>query len=157
MPLRSVKMNRFILGFQRRVWCPKWVPLSSSCFMVTTAIVGHIPLLSVVARHPLRPGPGACGMPHPSPGNPETGPHGNRLVAGARSQPASELRPGVYTDSAGGFSTGLMHLIGAGVAAALNWPSAVGGADPGREPGQRGAGGCRRRPARLAVASAAGY
>src|SRR3954467_1092745 len=38
MPLRSVKMNRFIFGFHLRVWCPKWTPLSSSCFMVTTAI-----------------------------------------------------------------------------------------------------------------------
>src|SRR5215217_4442843 len=39
MPLRSVKMKRFILGFQRRVWCPKWTPLSSSWRMVTTAMV----------------------------------------------------------------------------------------------------------------------
>jgi hypothetical protein len=38
MPLRSVKMKRFIFGFQRRVWCPKWTPLSSSCFMLTTAM-----------------------------------------------------------------------------------------------------------------------
>src|SRR4051794_8585820 len=38
MPLRSVKMNRFIFGFQRRVWCPKWTPLSSSCFMLTAAM-----------------------------------------------------------------------------------------------------------------------
>ena len=30
-------MKRFILGFQRRVWWPKWTPASSSCFMVTTA------------------------------------------------------------------------------------------------------------------------
>src|SRR5688500_12883495 len=37
MPLRSPKMNRFILGFQRRVWWPKWTPASNSCFMVTTA------------------------------------------------------------------------------------------------------------------------
>jgi hypothetical protein len=36
MPLRSPKMKRFIFGFQRRVWCPKWTPASSSCFMVTT-------------------------------------------------------------------------------------------------------------------------
>src|SRR6185437_14686775 len=36
MPLRSVKMYRFIFGFQRRVWWPKWTPLSRSCFMVTT-------------------------------------------------------------------------------------------------------------------------
>src|SRR5450759_695900 len=40
MPLRSVKMNRFIFGFHRRVWCPKWTPLSSSWRMVTT-----VPLL----------------------------------------------------------------------------------------------------------------
>src|SRR5215211_7800091 len=38
MPLRSVKMKRFIFGFQRRVWCPKCTPLSSSWRMVTTAI-----------------------------------------------------------------------------------------------------------------------
>src|SRR3954454_9298207 len=42
MPLRSVKMNRFIFGFQRRVWCPKWTPLSSSCFMLTTAIAASL-------------------------------------------------------------------------------------------------------------------
>jgi hypothetical protein len=42
MPLRSVKMNRFIFGFQRRVWCPKWTPLSSSCFMLTTAMVAFL-------------------------------------------------------------------------------------------------------------------
>src|SRR5690349_13303908 len=38
MPLRSVMMKRFILGFHRRVWCPKWTPLSRSWRMVTTAI-----------------------------------------------------------------------------------------------------------------------
>src|SRR5918994_327163 len=38
MPLRSLKMKRFIFGFHRRVWCPKCTPLSSSCFMVTTAM-----------------------------------------------------------------------------------------------------------------------
>jgi hypothetical protein len=35
-------MNRFIFGFQRRVWCPKWTPLSSSCFMLTTAIAASL-------------------------------------------------------------------------------------------------------------------
>jgi hypothetical protein len=30
IPLRSAKMNGFILGFQRRVWWPKWTPASSS-------------------------------------------------------------------------------------------------------------------------------
>src|SRR5919107_256088 len=38
MPLRSVKMKRFILGFQRRVWCPKCTPLSRSWRIVTTAM-----------------------------------------------------------------------------------------------------------------------
>src|SRR5665647_2073668 len=31
-------MKRFILGFQRRVWCPKWTPLSRSWRIVTTAM-----------------------------------------------------------------------------------------------------------------------
>src|SRR5260221_11422663 len=31
IPLRSAKMNGFILGFQRRVWWSKWTPASSSC------------------------------------------------------------------------------------------------------------------------------
>src|SRR5579885_2271390 len=38
MPPRSVKMNRFIFGFQRRVWWPKWTPDSSSSFMETTGM-----------------------------------------------------------------------------------------------------------------------
>jgi hypothetical protein len=37
-------MKRFIFGFQRRVWCPKWTPLSSSCFMLTTAIAASLVL-----------------------------------------------------------------------------------------------------------------
>ena len=48
MPLRSVKMKRFIFGFQRRVWCPKWTPLSSSWRMVTTAMA--FVSLSLVTR-----------------------------------------------------------------------------------------------------------
>src|SRR6266508_3520894 len=32
-------MKRFIFGFQRRVWWPKWTPASSSWRMVTTAKV----------------------------------------------------------------------------------------------------------------------
>src|SRR5699024_607393 len=42
MPLRSVKMKRFIFGFQRRVWCPKWTPPPSSWRMVTTAMAGPV-------------------------------------------------------------------------------------------------------------------
>jgi hypothetical protein len=34
-------MKRFIFGFQRRVWCPKCTPLSSSWRIVTTAIVAN--------------------------------------------------------------------------------------------------------------------
>src|SRR5262252_3120634 len=32
MPFRSPKMNSFIFGFQRFVWCPKWTPASSRSF-----------------------------------------------------------------------------------------------------------------------------
>src|SRR3954454_23731668 len=57
MPLRSVKMNRFIFGFHRRVWCPKWTPLSSSCFMVTTAMAeAHSFARRVAATRVLRQG-----------------------------------------------------------------------------------------------------
>ncbi|GAB3801403.1 hypothetical protein GCM10027605_18780 [Micromonospora zhanjiangensis] len=48
MPLRSVKMKRFIFGFHRRVWCPKWTPLSSNWRMVTTAMVVLLQLSLVV-------------------------------------------------------------------------------------------------------------
>src|ERR1044071_7584693 len=44
MLLRSVRMKRFIFGFQRRVWCPKCTPLSRSWRIVTTAM----PLSSLV-------------------------------------------------------------------------------------------------------------
>src|SRR2546426_8630793 len=32
-----MKMNFFILGFQRRVWCPKWTPASRSSFIPISA------------------------------------------------------------------------------------------------------------------------
>src|ERR1700761_9089468 len=112
MPLRSVKMNRFILGFQRRVWGPKWVPLSSSCFMLTTAITGHSFVVGC------RPASGEAGpwrllrcRTQPEKNLVGTARHAVRTLsgtpsrgAGARSQPANELRAAVYTDSAGGFS-----------------------------------------------------
>src|ERR1017187_445250 len=37
MPLRSPRINRRILGFQRRVWCPKCTPESNSSCKVTSA------------------------------------------------------------------------------------------------------------------------
>src|SRR6476661_6819844 len=49
MPLRSVMMKRFIFGFQRRVWCPKWTPLSRSWRMVTTAMPCLLVSLSVAS------------------------------------------------------------------------------------------------------------
>src|ERR1700722_9333211 len=36
--LRSPKMKGAILGFQKRVWCPKWTPASSICRMDTLVI-----------------------------------------------------------------------------------------------------------------------
>ena len=42
IPLRSAKMYSRIFGFHRRVWCPKWTPASSSCFMVVAAIWGKL-------------------------------------------------------------------------------------------------------------------
>ena len=56
MPLRSPKMNRFIFGFQRRVWCPKWTPASSSCFMVTTGAIWFSPSLRFDEARALAPG-----------------------------------------------------------------------------------------------------
>src|SRR3984957_21210195 len=37
-------MKRFIFGFHRRVWWPKWTPASRSCRMETTAIVVFPPV-----------------------------------------------------------------------------------------------------------------
>src|SRR5581483_9304171 len=50
MPPRSVKMKRFIFGFQRRVWWPKWTPASSSSFMETTGM--ESPFLGFGCRSP---------------------------------------------------------------------------------------------------------
>src|SRR5208283_2013277 len=97
---------------------------------------------SVVARHRVKPGPGVC-----CDAGPITGPPGMRCEllkngsrdAGARSQPANELRPAVYTDAAGGFCqrvstpefscTEPADVGGLGTGAALNCMGAVGSAD----------------------------
>ena len=55
--LRSPKMYSDILGFQKRVWCPKWTPASSICRMDTLAIV----------ISPCRVGPPRILDCHPSP------------------------------------------------------------------------------------------
>src|SRR5712664_799083 len=55
IPFRSMKMKRFIFGFHRRAWCPKWTPDSRSCFMVTTAnAVSLVPPLHGTASGPGR-------------------------------------------------------------------------------------------------------
>lgn len=48
------KMKRFIFGFQRRVWCPKWTPLSSSWRMVTTGIPTLLIFRQVIHEKPRR-------------------------------------------------------------------------------------------------------
>ena len=40
IPLRSAKMNGRILGFQRRVWWPKWTPASRSARIETDGMNG---------------------------------------------------------------------------------------------------------------------
>src|SRR4051795_4895717 len=73
MPLRSVMMKRFIFGFQRRVWCPKCTPLSSNCFMLTTAIAASLfcarsqgPRSSVVAGTGWRSALATCSTTPPA-------------------------------------------------------------------------------------------
>src|SRR5207245_11374317 len=53
MPPRSVKMKRFIFGFQRRVWWPKWTPASSNSFMETTGM--RAPFCGLGCDAPARP------------------------------------------------------------------------------------------------------
>src|SRR5919108_5090670 len=41
MPLRASKMNFFIFGFQRLVWCPKWTPASNNSLTPILSTVIH--------------------------------------------------------------------------------------------------------------------
>src|SRR5256714_10796088 len=66
IPLRSAKMNGRILGFQRRVWWPKWTPASSRCRIETDGTVCDL-LFGSFLRGPHRRGPDLTG---------------NRLVSG---------------------------------------------------------------------------
>ena len=54
MPLRSPKMKRFIFGFQRRVWCPKWTPASSIWRIVMTAMAVSPPAVDPATQHVAR-------------------------------------------------------------------------------------------------------
>src|SRR5687767_14565679 len=52
MPLRSAKMNLRILGFHRRVWCPKWTPASRSARSWAGTAMGGTDLLRSVRPPP---------------------------------------------------------------------------------------------------------
>ena len=125
MPLRSPKMNRFIFGFQRRVWCPKWTPASSSCFMVTTAVMRRLPSVGRVR---------GCAEGSATVGDPdERGTDVDPAVAGPA---ATVVGPPLAPPNA----------IGAlSRRAAPARPGGGGSPDPGRWPGR---GRCRRRARR---------
>ena len=60
IPLRSAKMYGRILGFQRRVWWPKWTPASNSC-RIETAGTSEDLLFGSFRREPRRREPaGHC-------------------------------------------------------------------------------------------------
>src|SRR5215208_7958043 len=85
MPDRSVKMKRRILGFQRRVWWPKWTPASSSSRIEATAMslfslvvwtctggaLAHVPQRYAPAPRLDPPGRGISGLAQCSEGRPE--------------------------------------------------------------------------------------
>src|SRR5574341_1454916 len=108
MPLRSPKMNCFIFGFQRRVWCPKWTPASSRSLIATlaaTAFTSGAAVETAVVSDNSRPPscqPGARDAPGLS--GPKTG-----LVF--RSLTLAELEPG-----AGALLSVLLALLDARVA-----------------------------------------
>src|SRR5271166_4944787 len=137
--------------------------------MVTTAMAMPSFHVSVVTRHRVRPGPGVCCVP-----DPVTGPPGMRCellkereprCRRAKSARFCELRPEVYTDPAGGLSTGALHRSGsmhktgaaggAVVGAALNSIHAMGHA-PDSGTAVRGPGTGRERAFAVAVAATSG-
>src|SRR5690606_24686839 len=119
MPERSVRMKRLTFGFHRRVWCPKWTPLSSSWRMVTTAMAvlllsrarqSRPAVFSVVCRDRPAAIPGAPAQ-HPPPRSRRTegcgpcamGTRSHPRDAGADVSVAARLytrAPRVYADAA---------------------------------------------------------
>src|SRR3954451_6967471 len=108
MPLRSVKMKRFILGFQRRVWCPKWTPLSRSWRVVTTAMAVFLSLSAHTDADVRLLAPSHSAPLMPARRRPEgSGPRTPPRLRG-RGERACEVSPGgvleaVYTRPAGPF------------------------------------------------------
>jgi hypothetical protein len=56
MPLRASKMNGFILGFQRFVWCPKWTPESNNSLMPMLNTIFPLVETSDFPKHPAEHG-----------------------------------------------------------------------------------------------------
>src|SRR6185312_11506259 len=59
MPLRASKMNGFIFGFQRLVWCPKWTPESSNSLtpiLITSFLWLRVCPALAGANHPAEDG-----------------------------------------------------------------------------------------------------
>src|SRR3954454_1760959 len=83
MPPRSVKMKRFIFGFQRRVWWPKWTPASSSSFMETTGMVAPFSVSIAVHRRASR----GSRRVRARPPSTEVAPPGRRDVESTESYP----------------------------------------------------------------------
>src|SRR5262245_35237705 len=64
IPLRSAKMNWRILGFHRRVWCPKWTPAARRASSVGVPVDDCVSamcgtnlglVVDVGSRHRVRP------------------------------------------------------------------------------------------------------
>src|SRR3954451_11060554 len=94
MPPRSVKMKRFIFGFQRRVWWPKWTPASSNCFMETTGM--GAPFYGFDCGTPAAPGGSRTSAGHRPPWDLHRvgGTESADRIAGAVTFPAAGLRIG---------------------------------------------------------------
>src|SRR5256885_11939134 len=84
-------MKRFIFAFRRRVWCPKWTPLSGSWRMVTTAMVRCSSESPWLSGGPVGPPPGARSPAEASPAACCRDQGGRRLTGaggeGARGRP----------------------------------------------------------------------
>src|SRR5581483_11838021 len=97
MPPRSVKMKRFIFGFQRRVWWPKWTPASSKSFMATAGIDAPFSVSGYSGRRASRGSrregrPPPTEVPPPGRGRSERA-HGSRAGASEEDDRAERVAP----------------------------------------------------------------
>src|SRR5713101_3417960 len=101
MPLRSPKMNSFIFGFQRLVWCPKCTPASSRSLMLTL-VAGGVLGVVVAKKQPPR-----CFSP--------VGPSGAPGLSGPSSPRGSRSTLAELEAATGALLPVLLPLLGAGV------------------------------------------